>query len=231
MGLRCDRVIQLRSITQLRTAPDGVSVYGNQAGCAQVEVMVYEPEFWEILGPRLLREDVEWLEPLRSLVSRIIVFGCRDTGEADSSCREAYALLRILDASSAVVVDKEAEHINNARCWFRKTRAQYPALFGSFDVVFAASDMTQKRDELGHNRFDLAYCSGVLFYMRSDAGALQAAVNTMARVVKPGGWVTAAEDEGLDSYFERAGLEKATGLDNAPDYAYCYQKPATIQAR
>jgi hypothetical protein len=82
-----------------------------------------------------------------------------------------------------VVVDKESEHINNARCWFRRTRAQYPELFGSYDVAFAVSDMTRERDELGRNRFDLAYCSGVLFYMRSDAGALQAAVNTMARVV------------------------------------------------
>lgn len=184
-----------------------------------------EPGFWEILGTRILREDLEWLEPLRSHASHIIVFGCRDTGEADSSCREAYALLRILDASSAVVADKEPEHIDNARCWFRKTRAQYPRLFSTYDVAFAVSDMTWKKDELGRDRFDLAYCSGVLFYLTSDAAKVQAAVNTMARVVRPGGWVIAAEDESLGRYFVRAGLEKANGLDNAPQYAYCYQKP------
>lgn len=188
-----------------------------------------EPDFWEILGPRLLREDLEWLEPLRSLVSSIVVFGCRDTGEEDSSCREAYAFLRILDATSAMVVDKEPEHIRNAQTWFRKTRAQYPKLFGTYHVAFAVSDMTRERDELGRNRFDLAYCSGVLFYLTSDAAKLQAAVNTMARVVKPGGWVIAAEDEGLDRYFGVAGLEVADVLDNAPDYAYCYQKPAAVQ--
>lgn len=189
---------------------------------------MYEKDFWQIVAQGLLRSDFEWLEPLRAFVSSIIVFGCWDDGDTDRQCREAYVLLRILEASSAVVVDKEAEYIRNAQNWFQETRAQYPELFGAYDLQFVVSDMTGETDELPINRFDLAYCSGVLYFMRSDAGKLQAAVNTMARVVKPGGWVIACEDQGLDRQFEEAGLEKAARLDNAPEYAYCYRKPLPI---
>ena len=67
--------------------------------------------------------------------------------------------------------------------------------------------------------------------MRSDAGKLQAAVNTIARVVKPGGWVVANEDEGLDRRFERPGLEEAECLDNAPEYTFCDMKPLATRTR
>jgi SAM-dependent methyltransferase len=186
---------------------------------------MYEKDFWQIVAQGLLRSDFEWLEALRASVSSIIIFGCWDNGDTDRGCRESYALLRILEATSAVVVDKEAEYIRNAQSWFQKTRAQYPELFGAYDLKFVVSDMTRETDELPINCFDLAYCSGVLYYMRSEVGRLQAAVNTMARVVKLGGWVIVCEDEGLDRRFEEAGLEKAGSLDNAPEYAYCYRKP------
>jgi SAM-dependent methyltransferase len=140
-------------------------------------------------------------------------------------------LLRILEATSAVVVDREAEYIRNAQSWFQQTRAQYPELLGAYDLKFVLSDMTRETDELPINCFDLAYCSGVLYFMRADAGKLQAAVHTMARVVKPGGWVIANEDEGLEGQFEGAGLEKAECLDNAPQYAYCYRKPLSTTTR
>ena len=184
-----------------------------------------EKDFWRIVAQGLLRSDFEWLEPLRAFVSSIIVFGCWDNGDTDRCCREAYALLRILEATSAMVVDKEAEYIRNAQSWFRRTQAQYPELFGACDLRFVVSDMTRESDEMPINCFDFAYCSGVLYYMRSDVVQLQAAVNTMARVVKPGGWVIANEDEGLDRRFEEAGLVKVESLGNAPAYAYCYRKP------
>jgi SAM-dependent methyltransferase len=186
---------------------------------------MYEKDFWQIVAQGLLRSDFEWLEPLRAFVSSIIVFGCWDNGDTNRGCREAYVLLRILEAASAVVVDKEAEYIRNAQSWFQKTQTQYPELFSACDLRFVVGDMTREADELTANCFDLAYCSGVLYFMRADAGKLQAAVRTMARVVKPGGWVVANEDKGLDRQFEEAGLEKAEGLDDAPEYAYCYRKP------
>jgi len=190
-----------------------------------------EQDFWQIVAPGLLKSDLEWLEALRASVSSIIIFGCWDDGDTNRGCREPYALLRILEATCAVVVDKEAKYIRNAHSWFQKTQAQYPALLGTCDLKFVVSDMARETDELPINCFDLAYCSGVLYFMRSDVGQLQAAVNTMARVVKPGGWVIASEDEGLDRRFEEAGLEKVESLDNVPEYVYCYRKPLATGTR
>jgi SAM-dependent methyltransferase len=185
---------------------------------------MHEKDFWQIVAQGLERSDFEWLEPLRAFVSSIIVFGCWDDGDTVRHCREPYVLLRILEATRAVVVDKEAEYLRNAQRWFQETQAEHPELFGACDLEFIVSDMTGETDELPVNDFDLAYCSGVLYFMREDTGNLQASINTMARVVKPGGWVIANEDEGLDERFEEAGLERAT-LDRAPEYAYCYRKP------
>jgi len=84
--------------------------------------------------------------------------------------------------------------------------------------------MTRETDDLPGDSFDLAYCSGVLYFLRSDASMLQASINTMARVIRAGGWVFACEDKGLDRYFEKAGLRKSESLDDAPEYAYCYRK-------
>jgi len=186
---------------------------------------MYEKDYWQIVAHGLLRSDFEWLEALRASVSSIIIFGCWDNGDTHRGCREPYALLRILEATSAVVVDKEAEYIRNAQSWFLKTQAQYPELLGAYDLKFVVSDMTRETDELPISCFDLVYCSGVLYFMRSDVDQLQAAVNTMARVVKPGGWVIASEDEGLEMRFEEAGLEKTESFDNVPEYVYCFKKP------
>jgi len=184
-----------------------------------------ETDFWQVVAPGLVKGDFSWLEPLRGVVSRLIVFGCWDDGGTNRQCREPYVLLRVLQATYAVVVDKEAEYISNAQSWYEETRAQCPDLFAAWNVQFVVSDMTRETDDLPVDRFDLAYCSGVLYFMRSDMSKLQASVNTMARVVRPGGWVIANEDEGLDSQFEAAGLAQAERLDNAPEYAYCYRKP------
>jgi hypothetical protein len=190
-----------------------------------------EEDFWQIVAQGLLRSDFEWLEPLRARVSSIIVFGCWDDGDTDRACREAYVLSRMLGATRAVVVDKEAEYIRNARSWYQQTKAQYPALFGAYDLAFVVSDMTTETDEWGSNRFDLAYCSGVLHFMRSNASKLQAAVNTMARAVKLGGWVIACENPGLEGHFEAAGLVRAEGLADAPEYAYCYCRSLPTASR
>jgi hypothetical protein len=184
-----------------------------------------DAEFWQILGPCISIADLGWLVPLRSVVSSVVVFGCQHTGEAESSCREAYGLLKILDATEALIVDKEPEYISNARRWFRAIQGQHPGLFGSYGVTFAVSDMTWEADQLGRDRFDLAYCSGVLYCVRSNTDELQAAVDTMARVVRRGGFVIAREDEGLDGYFEGAGLQKVECLGSIPRPAYCYRKP------
>jgi hypothetical protein len=81
----------------------------------------------------LLRSEYEWLKPLKTIVSSIIIFGCWDNGGANRGCREAYVLLRILEATDAVVVDKEAEYIRNAQSWYQKAQKEHPELFGTYD--------------------------------------------------------------------------------------------------
>jgi SAM-dependent methyltransferase len=189
----------------------------------------HEDDFWQIVAAGLRLSDLIWLEPLRPVVDRIIVFGCWDDGGASRQCRESYALLRILEATHAVVVDREAEYIRNARSWYQETRTLHPQLLGAWDLQFVVSDMTGPAQELPSDAFDLAYCSGVLYFGQSDARQLQAAVSTMARVVRPGGWVIASEDPGLAPLFEGAGLVKADRPDGAPDYAYCYRKAGATE--
>jgi hypothetical protein len=183
-----------------------------------------ENDFWRIVAQGLHKGDFAWLQPLRGTVSDIVVFGCSDDGDMDRQCREAYVLLRMLQASRATVVDKEAAYIRNARAWYEEARARQPQWFVGWVVEFVVSDMAGAAPELPSNAYELAYCSGVFYFMQSQAHKLQAAVHTMARVVRPGGWVIACEDPGLTSLFEGAGLLKADRLHGAPDYAYCYRK-------
>jgi SAM-dependent methyltransferase len=183
-----------------------------------------ESGFWQIVAHGLLRSEFEWLQPLKAFVSCLIVFGCWDDGNNNRGCREAYVLLRTLEAIRAVVVDKEAVYIRNAHSWFQDMRTSYPELLGAYELEFVVSDMSRDTDDLPRDSFDLAYCSGVLYFMKSDAGKLQAAVNTMARVIRVGGWVIANEDKGLHRYFKKAGLTRSKWLDDAPKSAYCYRK-------
>jgi SAM-dependent methyltransferase len=177
------------------------------------------------LGPSLTTADLAWLAPLRSSVSCFVIFGCWDEGRPDSLCREVYALLEILGATDATVVDREPVHIAHARRRSKRIRAAHPESMGTRTIDFVVEDMTTACSVLEQDRFDLAYCSGVLYYVMQDAVALQAAIDTMARVVRPGGWVVAQEDPGLECSFTRAGLVLAAGLADAPEHAYCYQEP------
>jgi SAM-dependent methyltransferase len=186
-------------------------------------------EFWQVVAQGLEPNTFDWLGPLRDAVFRIIVFGCWDDGDTTRQCREPYALLRILEATHAMVVDREAAYIRNARSWYQETRALHPQLFGAYDLQFVVSDMTGPAVELPSDAFDLAFCSGVLYFMQSDQRQLQAAVNTMARVVRPGGWVIANEDPGLGGWFDGAGLVQAQCLEGAPEYAYCYRKSGATE--
>ena len=188
-----------------------------------------ERDFWQIIGLGILKREFEWLRPLRDSVSSVVVIGCWDQGDTNGTCSEPYALLRILEASSVVVVDKEAEYIRNAQGWLERTQARYPDLFNDCNVEFVVSDIAEGMGQLASEGFDLAYCSNVLYYMKSDIRRLQAAVNTMAQVVKPGGWIIADESIELDRQLEEAGLEKATPLENIPESVYCYRKPLTVE--
>jgi hypothetical protein len=138
-----------------------------------------ERDFWQIIGLGILKKEFEWVGPLRDSVSSVVVIGCWDQGDTSGTCSEPYALLRILEACNAVVVDKEAEYIRNAQGWLERTQARYPDLFNDCNVEFVVSDIAEGMGQLASEGFDLAYCSNVLYYMKSDIRRLQAAVNTI----------------------------------------------------
>jgi len=166
------------------------------------------------------------------------------------TCFEPYALLWTLKAKRIVVIDKECEHIQDAKQWLKKTQERL-SYFKDYPLEFVVGDMTGEIDVLDENAFDLSYCRDVLCYMYPNQRELQDSINTMARVVKPGGWVIAVEQKmgvehesvpsetlswevpkrrpgsrpvDISHLFEGAGLVKVN-LDNAPDCSYCYNKP------
>jgi len=165
-----------------------------------------------------LKYEYEWLKPLRPYVDSIVVFGCSAT-ECET-CAEPYALLWTLKATRIVVIDKNPEYILNAQRW----RERHPD-FKDYPLEFVVGDMTDEIDALDESTFDLSYCKDVLYSMYSSPQELQESINTMARVVKPGGWVIAREPVDIRHVFEAAGLARVC-LDNAPDWSYCYKKPS-----
>ena len=200
---------------------------------------------WQIVGAgdECLKYDYEWLTPLRSSVANIADFGCWASDPAIRTCSEPYALLWTLDAAKVVVVDKKSEYIRNAQEWLNSTRGQY-LFFNDYDLKFATGDITdtdliERTDVLDEGVFELSYCDNVLYNVHSDPNKLRDAIDTMVRVVKPGGWVIAVEPqmgvqfeerpvpvnepEDISRYFEAAGLTKFS-LDDAPSHSYCYQK-------
>ena len=192
----------------------------------------------------------EWLKPLRSCVDSIVDFGC--SAPYMGTCSEPYALLWTLGATRIVVIDKESKNIRNAEKWLKDTRetCEYE-YFRNYPLEFVVGDMTGEIDVLDESTFDLSYCKDVLYSMYSSPQELQESINTMARVVKPDGWVIAVEQKmgreherapskipGLEvcrpipesrpvdisHLFEAAGLVRDS-LDNAPPCSYCYNKP------
>ena len=182
---------------------------------------------WQIVGHECLQYEYEWLEHLRPEVNHIVSFGCWPMGET-ITCSEPYALLWSLEASRIVVIDKNQEHIQNARQWLVTTRKSQPN-FNDYVLEFVVADMADKalfhkEDKLEENAFDLAYCCRVLYYMKSNAVLLETAVENMVSMVRSGGWLVADEPFAVGQYFEAMGLTKRV-FHGAPDTAYCYQKP------
>jgi ubiquinone/menaquinone biosynthesis C-methylase UbiE len=110
---------------------------------------------------------------------------------------------------------------------------------------FIEANVAKPIRELQPDYFDLAYCKKVLYHVWCEQGepAAQSAVNEMARVVRPGGWVVAVEPVSssptdgvaLDfrQFFERAGLMQITEVDAKTDSSAClcpylYEKPQHV---
>ena len=179
------------------------------------------------------RTHYEWLAALRnsSTINRIANFGCCSA--------EPLILLWLFDAAEVAIVELRKEHLDPLEEDIKiiRSRFQGAPLQGRTVKPIAPSDMSMKVDVLQSDYFDLAYCERVLYNMSPNFGKIQAAISEMTRIVRPGGFVIAA-DELVDrngasrrenpidiSYmFESLGLRRFD-LPNAPNPSYCYQKP------
>lgn len=238
---------RIRSIDRgLWSSPRAVSIR------QQREMEETRPEVtrWQLVSSAgvCLKYEYEWLKPLRSQVESIADFGCWAI-EA-GTCSEPYALLWTLEASRVVVIDKNPEHIRIAQEWLKNARERY-AYFADYDLEFINGDMADEIDALDESAFDLSHCEDVLYNMYPDLGKLQASINTMAKAVKPNGWIIAIEPKmgvefeetpceifdgevslpvpmnkpvDVSHHFEAAGLIRVS-LDSAPEWSYCFMKP------
>ena len=182
--------------------------------------------------------SLQWLShpELSQPVEVIANFGCWSS--------EFLALLWHLDAGDITVVEVDRENLTKPGKKLADVRKWKPASLAGRCVRCIVEDMSNLNEEqLSSESCDLAYCEDTLYniWLEDNQNFLrrfQRAVNQMARVVRPGGWVIACELMIKDPphvgdlidigpHFLAARLEKVT-LNDAPDYAYCYQKPTVL---
>lgn len=173
-------------------------------------------------------QDFRWLSQLRGSITEIVNFGCWNP--------EPLVLLWVLNAREVKVVEKEERHLDRPKEILENIKLSFPSCLEGRSVEFLPpTDMITV--ELPQEYFDLAYCERVLTNMEDDQ-IIQAAINKMAMVVKPGGWVIAVEsmpdEQGIprprkeiELMFEQAGLREVH-LYAAPENAYCYRKVNTL---
>lgn len=158
----------------------------------------------------ILTEQYQWLvKPLGELniqVKRIADFGCGD------GSKETLALMSLLKADEATGIDKDNQHISNAKSdlehiqtiiWKDESEGvisnNAPNILKNSaikDVVkFYNGDITQST-LLKSNYYDLAFCNLTLYHIWLDQGGrdrVQEAINEMTRTVRLDGVVAIRE--------------------------------------
>ena len=211
------------------------------------------PSWFEQLHTVDLEYHFKWLAQLSGTVESIVDFGCWNSSEP-------FALLWAVDATQVKVIEKEEKNLAEPREELERLRNINLGCLEGRSVEFVVADMSSMVAELPSDHFDLAYCENVLYFMQSDLPKVQEAINEMARVVRPGGWVIAIETK-IGAKFEEVVDEFASklfghtqtrfvrvsdpmdiselfriarlvhyGLDGAPDWSYCYKKPSVPDA-
>lgn len=154
-----------------------------------------------------LQESYSALLEFGIQAEKIASFGCW-TGE------EPFALLWTFDASEITVVELEEKYVNNLRELIEKIKSRTSECLEGRSIKSILADMTLPVSELHSDYFDLAFCSNVLYYMKTeqtDFEKVQSAIDQMARVVRPGGWVVAIEPK-MDVTFEEKESSIIPGL-------------------
>ena len=152
-------------------------------------------------------DDLKCLAQLSEYVESIANFGCWKS-------TEAFALLWRLHATEIIVIEKEKRYLAKPiglREGLKRSQKSY-CLEGR-TVEFIVADMLTS--PLCSNHFDLAYCQEVLCYIADESGLqkVQDAINEMARVVKPGGWVIAVEEKVGSKFRDIADTSSPSGCE------------------
>jgi len=162
---------------------------------------------------------------------------------ADFGCcsAEPFFLLWLLDATKVCVIEQNPDNLLMLQEDIETLDKKYPeSMRGRSVEIYSPRDMSQTVTELTSNHFDLAYCERVLYTMSPDLPKIQRAINEMARVVRPGGFVITVDEQvdtnganerghpfDLHPFFGNAELIRFN-LPSIPDWSYCYQKPNWI---
>jgi SAM-dependent methyltransferase len=178
------------------------------------------------------KSHYEWLQALTDSanIDKIVVFGCCSA--------EPLILLWLFDATRVAIVELVEENILLLQEDREALSILYPESLQEREIeLVIPHDMSIRSDGLQSEYYDLAYCERVLYNMSPDFNKIQMAVNEMARVVKSGGFVIAADElvngnganrrdnlVDINYMFESLGLRRINLL-NAPNSSYCYQKP------
>lgn len=166
-----------------------------------------------------LLNHLEWLMQLSNTMDKLITFGCGGS--------EPFALLWILGASEIKVVEKDANRLTKPMEELELLKRQYPTTYKQDTVDFIIADMSAPLPQIPSDYFELAFCESVLYYMEKDIEVLQRAINQMARVVRPGGWIIVIEhgieQREINQMFGAAGLMLVT-CPQAPPSSYCFKK-------
>lgn len=202
------------------------------------ERILLEKDKYKWLMERLVGSNVQ--------VRRIANFGC---GEG----WETLALMWMLAASEGAGIDKEDRDISNACGTLQSIQniilakgvpndsppfLKTPQLQQA--VQFYQADFV-KRTQLQSDYYDIAFCNFVLYHIFLNQGGekkTQEAINEMARVVIPGGFVAAREptrstvkkafDIDFKPIFRRAGLiplvEESESYEGGVETLHLYRK-------
>lgn len=168
----------------------------------------------------------------------------RHTGQARKvlqvGCWGASETLNLLwgyEADEIVGIEIDPGHIARAEQETASLRGRPDYCLGDQIVRYIQGDISKYNNELVSDYFDLAYCEHVLYYFSHekplDEAAVRAAIQQMARVVKPGGTVIAIEPK-LGAEFRTEGegfTQMQVRISDPIDISFYFEAEGLIDTR
>jgi hypothetical protein len=153
-----------------------------------------------------LRTKFAFLENIRPSAKRVANLGCAarwykpdDPRSGYSGGEEPFALLWTLEAKKISIIDIDGDSLKVVQNRVAELKERYHQCFEKCEQVFeyVSADITQS-DAMMHlpaNKYELAYCSGVLCGIDDKYGqdGVEKAIREIARLIKSQCWVVSHE--------------------------------------